>query len=502
MKKVVLIFSLLILSASWGQSFDGYVLYNQQNQNTTYLIDRDGNTAKTWSCNTSANYAVLLKEDGNIVRGGVYGSNQLNGAAVGGIVQEYDENGDVVWEFIYSNSEHVSHHDIALNPSNNSVFLIAWEVISQADLTQAGYDGATSEKWAPHFIEVEPDGAGGGQIIWEWHIMDHMIQDFDASKDNYGVIADHPELIDINQIVSTGGGGPGGGPGGGGGDWFHCNGIDYNPTLDQLVFTSRYSSEFYIIDHSTSTAQSATHTGGNADKGGDILYRWGNPANYDAPGTQIVPAAVHDPRWIPAGRPNAGYIQFFNNEGNNGGSAVDLINPPLNGYNYDWTAGTQYAPTTYDDRHNCLDDSDGQSASDRMSNGNIFVAISNGYMYEVNQSGDVVWQYSAGPQKAFRYECAYEGIQNLLGNICGVGIEESENVELTVYPNPSNGEITLEGLNLTEFTVNVIDLQGKIVYSEKNNTKLNLSNLVNGFYILKVLNDNETYAVKQISLNK
>jgi len=489
---------------SWGQSFDGYVLYNEQNQNTTYLIDRDGNTAKTWSCNVAANYAVLLKENGNIVRGGVYGSNQLNGAAVGGIVQEYDPNGDVVWEFVYSNSEHVSHHDIALNPTNNSVFLIAWEVISETDLTQAGYDGATSEKWAPHFIEVAPDGNGDGQIIWEWHIMDHLIQDFDASKDNYGVIADHPELIDINQIVSSGGGGGpgGGGPGGAGGDWFHCNGIDYNQTLDQLVFTSRHSSEFYIIDHSTTTTEAASHSGGNAASGGDILFRWGNPANYGAPGTQIVPAAVHDPRWIPEGRLNAGYIQFFNNEGNNGSSTVDIINPPLNGYSYDWTSGTAYAPTTYNDRHNCLDDSDGQSASDRMSNGNIFVAISNGYMYEVNSNDEVVWQYNVGPQKAFRYECAYEGIQNLLGNSCGVGINESKTSELTVYPNPSNGEIRLEGITLNTYTINVIDMQGNIVYSENNNTKLDLSTLANGLYFLKVFNENETQSINQISLNK
>lgn len=500
MKKAILIFNLFLVSVTWGQSFDGYVLYNKQNQNTTYLIDKDGNAAKTWSCNTSANYAVLLKEDGNIVRGGVYGSNQLNGAAIGGVVQEYDTNGDVVWEFIYSNSDHVSHHDIALNPTNNSVFLIAWEVISQADLIQAGYDGATSEKWAPHFVEVEPDGSGGGQIIWEWHIMDHMIQDFDASKDNYGVIADHPELIDINQIAASGGGpGP---PGGANGDWFHCNGIDYNPTLDQIVFTSRHSSEFYIIDHSTTTAQAATHAGGNTTKGGDILFRWGNPSNYDAPGAQIVPAAVHDPRWIKAGRPNAGYIQFFNNEGNNGSSTVDMINPPLIGYNYDWISGTSYAPTTYASRHNCLDNASGQSASDRMSNGNIFVAVSHEYMYEVDANDNVVWQYNADPAKAFRYECAYDGIQNLLGNICGLGVDENKTTELSVYPNPSNGEITLDGITLNDYTVNVIDMQGNIVYSVNNKTKLDLSILANGLYFLKVFNENGVFAINQISLNK
>ena len=123
-----------------------------------------------------------------------------------------------------------------------------------------------------------------------------MIQDFDSSKDNFGVVADNPELMDINAISGGGGPGPGPGPGGGGGDWFHVNGINYNAELDQIVFTSRFASEFYIIDHSTTTAEAAGHTGGNSGMGGDFIYRWGNPSNYGTPGTQTIPGPVHDPR--------------------------------------------------------------------------------------------------------------------------------------------------------------------------------------------------------------
>ena len=96
------------------------------------------------------------------------------------------------------------------------------------------------------------------------------VKDVDPNKLFYvSNIADHPELIDINMI-SGGGGEPGewGGPGGNNGDWFHVNGVDYNEELDQIVFLQRFSSEIYIIDHSTSTAEATSHSGGNSGMGG------------------------------------------------------------------------------------------------------------------------------------------------------------------------------------------------------------------------------------------
>ena len=112
-----------------AQSFNGYALYNLQNQNTTYLIDDSGNIAHSWSCSTSCNYSVKLKPNGNIVRGAVYNGNQLNGSAIGGMIQELDANANVVWEYVYSNSDHCSHHDFTILPNGN-VILTAWEVKS------------------------------------------------------------------------------------------------------------------------------------------------------------------------------------------------------------------------------------------------------------------------------------------------------------------------------------------------------------------------------------
>jgi len=484
-------------------SFDGYALYNKSNQNTAYLIDKDGNIAHSWSCAESCNYAVKLKDDGNILRGATVSGASFSGGAVGGLIQELDASANVVWEYLYSDADHCAHHDFCPLPNGN-VILGAWESKTAAECTQAGVNGASSDHWPTHFIELQPDGAGSATIIWEWHIWDHMIQDFDVSKDNYGVVADHPELMDINAI-SPSGGGPG--PGGSSGDWYHVNGISHNEALDQLVFTSRTASEFFIIDHSTTAAEAASHSGGNSGMGGDFIYRWGNPSNYGAAGTQIIPAACHDPRWIPAGRPYAGYIQFWNNEGvSSSTSAVDLILAPESGSNYTLSAGSAYAPTTYTKRHITLDNSTGQSASDRMSNGNIFVAVSGGYMYEVDSNDNLVWQYNASPAKAFRYECDHPGIAALLGsNPCGLAssVDELTNADIVAYPNPSNGIVSFKGMELSnQYEMTVYDSFGKFILSSKNENSINLENAAPGIYMVNIVLDGSKLISKKITIVK
>jgi hypothetical protein len=514
--KKTLLFSLIVFtqfSILSQSSFNGYALYNGKNpnQNTAYLIDKDGTIAKTWNCSVACNYTVLLKENGNIVRGGRYSDNELSGAAIGGMVQEIDPSGNIVWEYIYSDTLYCSHHDITLVGDN--VMLIAWEVKTANELTQKGYDGTVSSigKWPTHFVEIAQNGTGG-QIVWEWHIWDHLIQDYDQSKNNYGVIANHPELIDINMISGGGQGNPNSG------DWFHVNGIDYNEDLDQISFSSRHASEVYIIDHSTTTAEAATHSGGNSGFGGDILYRWGNPSNYGMNGSQVIPAAVHDIRWIENdSRPYGGYLQIFNNSGiSNNQSTVDAFLAPLDlttGYTYLRNPGQAYGPFSYDTRYTCQYSSPGQSASNRMSNGNIFVNASSGggpngsgdgIMYEVDANDSIIWQHiglNGAPGKAFRYECEYPGIISLLNNPCGVDLNPIENKEISIFPNPSNGIFAVNGL--TENTdIKILNIFGQIIPVELRDSKIDLSNQPNGIYILNIKNSNGTISNKKMILNK
>jgi hypothetical protein len=73
-----------------------------------------------------------------------------------------------------------------------------------------------AEFWPLRVIEVEPVGTSGGDIVWDWHVWDHLVQDFDPTRANFGVVADNPGLIDISYSwFDTN-------------DWLHTNGIDYN----------------------------------------------------------------------------------------------------------------------------------------------------------------------------------------------------------------------------------------------------------------------------------
>jgi hypothetical protein len=511
--------------------------------------------------NTECNYAVALKENGNLVRGtkantSVFSNGNI--AAGGGKVQEIAPDGSIIWSFDYANSDYVSHHDLTLIGDN--VLLTAYEKKSANELNAVGFNNANSEKWPTHFIELEPDGYGGANIVWEWHIWNHLCQDTDVSLPNYTAnISDHPELIDINMIQG------GGGPGGGGGDWFHVNGVDYNEELDQIVFSSRFASEIYIIDHSTTTAEAASHSGGNSGMGGDILYRWGNPSNYNMPGSQIIDNAVHDSRWITDdGRPNGGFLQIFNNSGvSNNQSAVDGIETPWDPTTntYLRTPGQAFAPSSYTTRYACAYSASGQSASDRMSNGNIFVNASGGQggagvMYEVDSLDNIVWgPYQAGSQKGFRYECDYPGIialepymNNTATTTCFINVSESWDCdgqgncfdpgtgngqysslticdnsclntsideianELLLYPNPTNTGVFTVGLGSSsdyKFKVEVFNTLGQQLFndhiaefSSESIIKINLQDYLEGVYIVTVTSDKGKVYIKRVSYIK
>ena len=148
----------------------------------------------------------------------------------------------------------------------------------------------------------------------------HLVQSFDKSKPNFGQPADHPELIDLNYVDRPIA------------DWIHMNSIDYNPQLDQILLCGRTFDELWIIDHGTTTAEAAKHSGGRYGQGGDVLYRWGNPFAWFAgsPFDQVL-FGQHDPHWIPPGLPGAGNILIFNNGSDRDQrsfSTVDELTPP------------------------------------------------------------------------------------------------------------------------------------------------------------------------------
>jgi hypothetical protein len=384
------------LSSVTGQSYNGFTLYFPQNGNKAYLVDLSGSTYHSWTFSINTTYSTYLLPGGILLRTVNHPGNSFNGGPISGEVQKVDWNGNVIWDFVYSTTNYCTHHDIHPMPNGN-VLLIAYERKTATEAVQAGC-AQSIEMWPDKIVEIQPSGSNGGTVVWEWHAWDHLVQDHDASKNNYGVVANHPELLNINYNTSK--------------DWMHVNGIDYNPALDQITFSSHALNEVYVIDHSTTTTQAAGHTGGNSGKGGDLLYRWGNPAAYQASGTKYF-NVVHDAHWVPAYSPRfPNALAGYNNRGGTGGkTCVDVFMPPYNGYNYAYTPGTAYAPSTYNWRHTYSGNfSPDNGSSQQLPNGNTLICIGmSGFIYEIDSLQNTVWTKSVGGTiaQSFRYPPCY-----------------------------------------------------------------------------------------------
>lgn len=411
------------------ESYQGYTLFSPQNYTTTYLIDDAGLLVHEWPSDGQPRLMAYLLRNGHLLRAEPVPNSAFFGfGCAGGKLKELDWDGNTTWTYVYSNDQHLQHHDIERMPNGNTL-LIAWEKKTTSESIAAGrkpelvtYLGL----WPDHIIEVHPTGPNSGTIVWEWHLWDHLIQDYDPTKANYGVVADHPELVDINFADQ-----------GSSYDWNHSNSIRFNPTYDEIMISVRYFSEFWVIDHSTTTAQAAGHTGGRHGKGGDLLYRWGNPRAYQR-GTLADQKLFyqHDAQWITSGLPGAGDILIFNNgNGRPGGSysSIDQITPPVDA-NGDYTIepGQPFGPSTltwsYAAKPHGSFYADRESGAQRLPNGNTLICdMPADTFFEVNSAGETVWKYvnpvgTTGPVpqgslpdfpgtfKVRRYSASYPGL--------------------------------------------------------------------------------------------
>ena len=375
---------------------EGYTLMSPRGNSISYLLDNDGLVVHRWTASYPPGSMAYMMEDGHLVRAerlAIPPSNFLGGAGRGGYLEKFDWDGNLVWEFMYSTQEHLSHHDIEVLPDGN-VLMIAWEYKTHTEALQAGRDPGLINQglWPDHVIEVQPTPPFGGIIVWEWHVWDHLVQDYNSAVDNFGVVTAHPELVDINYVIDDGDA-----------DWTHVNGIAYNAALDQIVISVRRFDEFWVIDHSTSTSEAAGHTGGNSGKGGDLLYRWGNPQVYGR-GTEADHRLFgqHDAQWIDPGLPGAGnFLVYDNGVSNPVGqfSFVKEIVPPVDEHGaYAIDPGEPFGPHeptwVYPDAPDPAFYSGSVSGVQRQPGGTSLICEGgSGHLFEVTPDGERVWDY-------------------------------------------------------------------------------------------------------------
>ncbi len=386
----------LILNDS--AAFDGYLLLAPSVFPGSYLVNNKGQYVHSWDHPIVPRHTSYLLENGLLLRVTIDGVEfGMNGAGAGGGVQLLDWDGTVLWDYVYADTTYRHHHDIKPMPNGN-VLIMAWGKKSAVEAYAAGRDSAFVgiEVWSERIAEIRPIFPDSAEIVWIWHAWDHLIQDYDSTKANFGVVEDHPELIDINYA-----------PRGILSDWLHFNAIAYNEELDQIIYSANFWSEVAVIDHSTTTAEAAGHTGGNSGKGGDILYRWGNPESYrrgDSTDERLY--SNHDVHWVADGLPGQGRLMIFNNGRNRLNDTIDYSSveefmPPVdtNG-NYTRHPDSAFGPLVVDWHYQGTPKesfySRNMSGADRMPNGNtVIIAARSGHIYEVDSLGTIVWEYIA-----------------------------------------------------------------------------------------------------------
>ncbi|MES2617239.1 MAG: aryl-sulfate sulfotransferase [Bacteroidota bacterium] len=377
-----------------GSQENGYVLFSPLNCDTTYLIDKCGKKVHKWVSEYTPGLSVFLKPNGNLIKTGTYTDTTFGTAGGrGGIIEEFDWDNNLIWRYKIFNDSLCQHHDIT-PLANGNVLVLAWHAISKAEAIGLGRDLANfsatqTELWGERIIELKPIGTDSAEIVWQWDLFDHIIQDNNAGLPNYGTISQNPQLLNINYAINLKTN-----------DWIHANSLDYNEELDQIVISCHNISEIWIIDHSTTIAEAKGHTGGNTNKGGDLLYRWGNPIAYGN-GTKFDRKLFrqHNANWIPNGYKDSGSIMIFNNglERDTAYSSIEVITPPLLS-NGNYSSSLPYSPVSptwrYSDSVPTKFYSPIISGAHRLPNGNTLICSGvQGKFFEVTQQKKIVWEY-------------------------------------------------------------------------------------------------------------
>lgn len=498
--------------------YDGLTLIHPHGSTNTHLIDNDGVIVHEWPGDLPPGNAVYLLENGQLLRAQRLDDDNFTAGGRGGRLQLVEWDGSVSWTYDISSSVQKQHHDMEILPNGN-ILTIVWELITEEEAIANGRNPALLEDqlWPDKVIELKPLANNQAEVVWEWRAWDHLVQNFDESKLNYGVVSDQPGTIDLNKVSSSS-------P-----DWLHINSISYNADLDQILIGTPFLHEIWVIDHSTTKEEAATSSGGDSGKGGDLLYRWGNPEIYDRGSmTEQQLFGQHDPTWL---EENGQWKVLLFNNGNTRAegsfSTVEIIQLPLDDMgNYALEDSSPYAPTSPEWIYSAENKTDFFSSivsgAQRLPNGNTLICSGRpGQIFEIDPNENKVWEYrspvaatgeifcptdvEANPGIVFRAE-KYSKDFSGLGSLENLGVWGEESCPLATHK-PSltqlNWDHRVGSLGISSplllTTVSVFDLNGKILKYAKPKVKeysIDNRHFTPGVYIIRV--ELENGALNQI----
>lgn len=509
-----------------------YNLLYPHNNPSVFLLDNCGRIVHSWEEATGfvpGNTAYILS-NGNLLktkRALTSGPNNPIWAGGGGETIELRSwDNDLLASVSLNNDKYRFHHDIAPMP-NGHVLAIAWEAFTYEEAIAAGRNPALlpdSVVWAETVIEYD---LLADSIVWQWHVWDHLVQDFDETKENFGTVNQQIGKININYAYQDGVA-----------DWLHINAIDYNPRLDQIVLSVPHFDEIWIIDHSTTIEEAATNSGGLSGKGGELIYRWGNPQAYGHGTAESQKLYYnHDIAWIDdfldPQQPYYGQLSVFNNRLPGNLSTGNVFDPafdtltwayPIQNGRYlplDFTLTLQH-PTDPASIYSA-----GLSGVQLMPNGNFVVTSGRAaYAFELDPNNEIVWEYRnpliGGQRRAQGSNLT--GLNNLLFRLPrypldynafqGRDLSPGEYMELSadtalcssvtsiqaweaplaskalIFPNPSaDGRVNIRWPTAVRGSLELRDVLGRSVwkgsqYHARTNEEVSISALASGTYFL------------------
>ncbi len=381
-----------------GQVDKGVVLIVENGGESSYIVDKTGKRIFTWEFDNSLGNDFELLSNGKAL--GIFKPNNeppFSFGGYGGVIKIVNPDGSIDWEYNYVSDTYIAHHDVELLPNGNVLFLV-WERIVN-EVSKANGVNFEGDIFLEKLVEINPNT---NAIVWEWRSWDHIVQDYDNTKPNYDVVADNPQLININYNLQPNG------------DFMHANGIDYDAQKDIIYVSVNFFSEVWVIDHSTTTAQAATNNGGTYGKGGDLLYRFGNPEAYNNLAGERLFFKNHFPNLLEDGKPGEGNLLIYVNTGgeNINQSTVYELEMPTS---FSLTPNTNNEPNIIWDYTDTALFNEKISGAVRLSNGNTLICEGDFGYWEVTPNKEIVWKYTKEGAfwRGYSYDIDFEGLENL-----------------------------------------------------------------------------------------
>ena len=256
-------------------------------------------------------------------------------------------------------------------PKGNVIILV-WLKKTGGEAIQEGFK-FDYEIYPESGLELDPSRM---EIVWEWHSWDHLIQEYDESKNNFGKVSENPGKININYNPNQSG------------DIMHANAISYDSKNDLIYLSINFFSEIWVIDHSTTTEEAKTGVGGKQNKGGDLVYRFGNPLAYNNTVAERLFYNQHHPN-LEINEDENTMLLFMN--GNTLGQSTVyefslpnqlLLEPNKN--NEPEVIWEFTHPDLYSQK---------VSGAEKLPNGNILITEGDYGAWEVNRNGEIVWKF-------------------------------------------------------------------------------------------------------------